>query len=178
MLVKVPKPWRRKIFSWKYYWMFSLYKISATRDLTEATVFFLSVCQSGDWDRRQFSLFFPEGWLGTSILKQFYTQSNIRNKLDEREMKKAADYLLSVEIQMEEKRESHWVFQDQRYLNRKKSYYVFWTVFLPLRDCSPQMTLLLCFATYIYLVDGFYCFSWEIKLQQSSLFFPRYCKHH
>lgn len=138
----------RKYFPKKYYWMLSFYINSATCYLTEASVFCLSVCLS--IQRLTVSLFFPEVWLGASILKQFYTQSNIiRNKLDEREMKKAADYLLSVESQKEGKRESHWVFHNQRYLNRDKYYYVFWTIFLPLRDCSPQMTFLHCFPTYM-----------------------------
>lgn len=89
--------------------MFNLYINSVTCDPRVASVFFLSiylsVCLSISGRSLTVSLFFPEVWLGTSILKQFYTKSNIiTNKLDEREMKKAADYLLSVENQMEGKR--------------------------------------------------------------------------
>lgn len=110
---------RWKYFTEKYYWMFSLYMklCHVWPEGSEAPVFYLSISGRS----LTVSLFFPGGWLGKSILKQFYTQSNIiTDKLDEREMKEAADYLLSVEIQMEGKRESQQVFQDHRYLNRKK----------------------------------------------------------
>lgn len=61
--------------------------------VSEAPVFYLSV--AGAWRL----VFFPhEGRLGKRMLKHFYIQSNITNKLDESEMKKVADYVLSVEI--------------------------------------------------------------------------------
>lgn len=167
---------RWKYFTEKYYWMFSLYMklCHVWPEGSEAPVFYLSISGRS----LTVSLFFPGGWLGKSILKQFYTQSNIiTDKLDEREMKEAADYLLSVEIQMEGKRESQRVFQDHRYLNRKKKLCLLGH-FLPTEGLFPPNDSFIFFATYTYHVDGFYCFSWEIKLQHSSFFFfPTKCKH-
>lgn len=103
--------------------------------------YFIYLSVAGAWQLVSF-FSFPGGWLGKSTLKEFYTQSNtVTDKLDEKETNKAADYLLSVETQMEGKKESHQEFQDHRYFNSNKKYYVFQVVFLPLNNCFPRQTL-------------------------------------